>query len=82
MTTTRSRRERGREIEFGRPMQTHLETGDCLLAGPGQGCDCGLRGSDGVLRTDLARRMWEAHRDEILAGWTSTDPPWGSQFDS
>jgi hypothetical protein len=33
----------------------HLELGDCLLAGPGKGCVCGLRRPDGT-EDDVAIR--------------------------
>jgi hypothetical protein len=34
-------------------MVMHTETGDCLLAGAGLGCACGIRDADGEERADL-----------------------------
>jgi hypothetical protein len=58
MPTKRTRRPRQR-IEFDEVVLLHLQTGDCLLAGPGEGCGCGLIGPDGVLRRDLERAARE-----------------------
>jgi hypothetical protein len=81
MPTKRKRRERSR-IEFDYSMRVHLEEGTCLLAGRDKGCGCGLLGVDGALQADVARVMWRAHRDEILAGWTRPVPPWAAlEFD-
>lgn len=56
MPTTRKRKAHG-SIEFNELTRMHLETGDCLIAGPGKGCGCGLRDYDGNEREDLARVM-------------------------
>lgn len=53
MPTTRKRKAHGK-IEFNEATRLHLEIGDCLLAGPGKGCGCGLRDYDGNEREDLA----------------------------
>ena len=76
----RSRRERVEPIVFDMATRVHLETGDCLLAGFERGCGCGLLGVDGVLREEIARRMWQEHRDEILAAWDKPEKPWGLRF--
>jgi hypothetical protein len=52
--TTRHRRAHGRVAEFDEAMRLHLTDGDCLLAGPGAGCGCGVVGPDGAYRHDLA----------------------------
>jgi hypothetical protein len=78
----RSRRSRVEPLKFDMATRTHLELGDCLLAGTAHGCGCGLLGVDGVMQDDVARAMWKAHRDEILAGWTQPSPPWAAlEFD-
>lgn len=56
MPTTRKRKAHGR-IEFNGLVRMHIETGDCLIAGPGKGCGCGLRDYDGNERDDLVRMM-------------------------
>ena len=70
MTTKRTRRAHGRIAEFDDAMRLHLESGDCLLAGAGKGCGCGLVGPDGVFRDGLARAA-RAHFN--LPGGTHAD---------
>jgi len=57
MPTTRKRLAHGRIIELNGLVRMHLETGDCLIAGPGKGCACGLRDAAGNERDDLVRMM-------------------------
>jgi hypothetical protein len=62
-------------------IRLHLATDDCLLAGPGGGCACGLRGPDGRLREADARRLWAQHRAQILAEWgTKPGRPWAAEL--
>lgn len=64
MPTTRRRRSH-QYVEIDPDMlRMHLEFDDCLLAGPGLGCGCGLRGPDGVLREELIREI--RARDGLL----------------
>lgn len=55
MPTKRTRK--GRNGQLGGAMylsqQFHAKEGDCLLAGPGKGCACGLRDYEGNERKDL-----------------------------
>lgn len=57
MPTTRKRKAHSRTIELDDIVLIHLELGDCLLAGPGKGCFCGLRDAEGNERHDLVRVM-------------------------
>lgn len=54
----------------------HLAIGDCLLAGRGSACGCGLRLSNGEFRMQEARRYWRAHRAEVLAQCRPGERPW------
>jgi hypothetical protein len=56
MPTTRKRQAHGR-VELTGLVRVHLELGDCLIAGLGKGCGCGLRDYDGNERDDLVRVM-------------------------
>jgi hypothetical protein len=56
MATNRKRQAHGR-VELNGLMRFHIETGDCLIAGPGKGCGCGLRDYEGNERADLVRLM-------------------------
>lgn len=56
MPTTRKRQAHGR-VELNGMMRMHIETGDCLIAGLGKGCGCGLRDYDGNERDELVRVM-------------------------
>ena len=38
-------------------MAFHMEMGDCLLAGRGKGCGCGLVDADGMFRDDLLEQL-------------------------
>ena len=61
MPTNRKRRTRGTtlsEVMFP-AMAIHIVKGDCLLAGYGLGCACGLRGADGNEREDLIAQIKE-----------------------
>lgn len=59
MTTNRKRRGRGNHIDGALfpAMVLHVRTGDCLLAGPGLGCACGVRDFDGNERDDLIQQV-------------------------
>lgn len=59
MPTNRKRTRRGRNFDEGMfdVMVMHVKQGDCLLAGYGLGCACGLRGEDGQEREDLIRQI-------------------------
>lgn len=48
MPTKRTRREHRHVPADDEPQRFHITTGDCLLAGPGDGCACGLRRPDGI----------------------------------
>lgn len=80
MPTTRRVLRRAAHVTFDDETRQHLLWGYCLLAGPGaHGCGCGLVDRDGVLREALGRRLWQEHRDELLAEWAreKTDArPW------
>ena len=84
MPTTRRRRAHAPQVRaYDDAMRQHLEYGDCMLGMPGGPCYCGLEGPGGVLREDLARRMWLAHRAEILAAWKRPGRPWAEgMFDA
>ena len=72
------------DLRYSAEMRVHFERGDCLLAspGPGERCYCGLIGPDGELRRDEGRRLWRAHRAEILADWNEPELPWATgEFD-
>lgn len=64
MPTTRKRKAHS-SIELNGLVRMHIETGDCLIAGPGKGCGCGLRDYDGNERDDLVR-MFKARMGENL----------------
>ncbi len=67
MPTTRKRRPREPEIVLDAATRVHLELGDCLLAGRGNGCGCGLRDYNGHERTDviaLLRQRLEAGQND------------------
>ena len=53
MPTNRRYRRRLRTVIDDELQRLHLEEGDCLLAGPGRGCTCGLRGEDGIERPEV-----------------------------
>jgi len=59
MPTNRKRTRRGRTLDEGMhgAQVIHVELGDCLLAGKGLGCACGLRGEDGREREDMIRQI-------------------------
>lgn len=57
MPTNRKRRTRGKAPDDYELMALHVQFGDCLLAGAGLGCACGLRGEDGKEREDLIRQI-------------------------
>jgi|GEM_PF-2871347 len=67
MPTVRKRRSRHAAEIDPEMIRMHLEHGDCLLAGPGLGCGCGLRAPDGSLRTDLLNHEDEHHVEETTA---------------
>lgn len=59
MPTNRTRRKRGKAPDDYELMAYHVQIGDCLLAGAGLGCACGIRGEDGIEREDLIRQIKE-----------------------
>lgn len=65
MSTTRTRKAHGR-IELNGLVRHHLETGDCLIAGAGKGCHCGLRDADGNERHDLIKQLKARIEKEIV----------------
>jgi hypothetical protein len=69
MPTNRTRRARAAIAPYSGLTAVHLGIGDCLCAGPGRGCACGLRDENGVLLVEVAAAHWAAHRDEILRDW-------------
>jgi hypothetical protein len=78
MPTTRRLRAHGQRFADASLIKLHLANDDCLLAGPGNGCECGLRRPDGTLDTDAARRLWGVHRAAILAEWRGPGQPWAA----
>jgi hypothetical protein len=82
MPTMRRMRRRKVLVQYDDDtVRVHLEVGDCLLAGAGKGCGCGLVDEHGELRESAARAAWKAWRQRILRDWTAKTRPWGAQFD-
>lgn len=52
---------------FDYGVAVHLACGDCLLAGPADGCGCGMVNEAGVFRQDLARLFRREYAAEIAA---------------
>lgn len=76
MPTKRTRRMRSAALKFDSLVASHLATDDCLFAGPGRGCGCGMIDYYGVFREALAREFWRDHRAAIIAETPAGEQPW------
>ena len=66
---------KSRARPFDRVTAVHLALGDCLLPAP-DGCVCGLLLPDGSQDMRRAARLWNEHREEILAECRDGERPW------
>jgi hypothetical protein len=64
MPTVRKRRSRHAVEVDPEMLRMHQQFGDCLLAGAGRGCGCGLIGPDGTLHPALLAAMREAGQSD------------------